>query len=71
MPVRQGPPQPAPPPRDSEPTGRMPPFDRPMPYPAGKARGGEIILRTPARRFVFIAGLIGMLVVALLAGLFA
>ena len=29
------------------------------PYPAEKARGGEIILNTPLRRFVFLAGLIG------------
>jgi hypothetical protein len=29
------------------------------PYPADKARGGEIILRTPARRALFLAGLIG------------
>jgi hypothetical protein len=29
------------------------------PYPAEKARGGEIILRTPARRAIFLAGLIG------------
>jgi hypothetical protein len=29
------------------------------PYPAEKARGGKIILRTPARRAIFLAGLIG------------
>jgi hypothetical protein len=29
------------------------------PYPAEKARGGEIILRTPVRRAIFLAGLIG------------
>lgn len=29
------------------------------PYPAEKARGGEIILNTPLRRAVFLAGLIG------------
>lgn len=27
------------------------------PYPAEKARGGEIILRTPLRRAIFLAGL--------------
>jgi hypothetical protein len=27
--------------------------------PAEKARGGEIILNTPARRAIFLAGLIG------------
>jgi hypothetical protein len=30
----------------------------PPPYPAEKARGGEIILRRPWQRAVFIAGLI-------------
>jgi hypothetical protein len=35
------------------------------PYPAEKARGGEIILNTPARRAIFLAGLIGAVVVAL------
>jgi hypothetical protein len=29
------------------------------PYAAEKARGGEIILNTPARRAIFLAGLIG------------
>ena len=29
------------------------------PYPAEKARGGEIILTTPLRRGIFVAGLIG------------
>jgi hypothetical protein len=29
------------------------------PYPAEKARGGEIILNTPARRAIFLTGLIG------------
>jgi hypothetical protein len=36
------------------------------PYPAEKARGGEIILRTPLRRAIFIAGLAGAVVLALL-----
>jgi hypothetical protein len=35
------------------------------PYPAEKGRGGEIILNTPARRAIFIAGLIGAVVLAL------
>ena len=30
-----------------------------QPYPAEKARGGEIILDTPLKRWVFIAGLVG------------
>jgi hypothetical protein len=38
---------------------------QPAPYPAEKARGGEIILRTPLRRAIFIGGLIGVAVVAL------
>jgi hypothetical protein len=39
---------------------------QPAPYPAEKARGGEIILRTPLRRAIFIGGLIAIVVVALL-----
>ena len=35
------------------------------PYPAQKARGGEIILRTPLQRWVFIAGLAGTVLLAL------
>jgi hypothetical protein len=42
---------------------------RPPPYPAEKARGGEIILRTPLRRAIFIGGLIAAVVIALLLGL--
>jgi hypothetical protein len=36
------------------------------PYPAEKARGGEIILRTPARRAVFIAGLAGAVLLVII-----
>lgn len=38
------------------------------PYPAEKARGGEIILNTPLRRVIFLSGLIGafILVIALM-----
>lgn len=43
--VREGPPQPAPPPK--------------QPYLAEKARGGEIILGTPLRRWLSIGGLVG------------
>lgn len=50
--VREGPAEPPPPRKDS--------------YPGEKARGGEIILRTPARRAIFLAGLIGALVLAAL-----
>ena len=35
------------------------------PYPAEKARGGEIILRTPLQRWVFIAGLAGAVILVL------
>jgi hypothetical protein len=35
------------------------------PYPAEKARGGEIILNTPARRAIFVSGLIGAIVLVL------
>jgi hypothetical protein len=59
MPIREGPAQPAPP-HETAPT-----------YSAEKARGGEIILRTQARRAIFIAGLAGAVVLALLLGLFA
>ena len=37
----------------------------PAPYPAEKARGGEIILRTPLRRMIFIGGLIGAVIIGL------
>jgi len=53
--VREGPPQPALPPRE--------------PYPAEKARGGEIILTTPLRRWVFISGLVGAVALVLVLGL--
>ena len=45
--------------------------NEPQPYPAEKARGGEIILRTPRRRIIFIAGLAGAVLLAALLGLFA
>jgi hypothetical protein len=49
--VREGPPQPAPPPK--------------QPYPADQVRGAEIILHTPLRRWVFIGGLVGAIVLVL------
>jgi hypothetical protein len=65
MAVREAPPQPAPPPaRETYPR-------REDPYPAIKARGGEIILTTPARRAIFFAGLAGAVVLALLLTLLA
>ena len=45
--------------------------DKPAAYPAEKARQGEIILRTRRRRIVFIAGLVGMAVLAVLGVLLA
>ena len=42
---------------------------QPAPHPAEKARGGEIILKTPARRAIFFAGLIGAVVLILVLAL--
>ena len=53
--VREGPAQPAPPPKE--------------PYPAEKARGGEIVLNTPLRRWVFFGGLAGAIALVLLLNL--
>ena len=65
MAVREAPPQPAPPPaREAYPR-------REDPYPAIKARGGEIIHTTPGRRAIFFAGLAGAVVLALLLTLLA
>ncbi|WP_407179097.1 peptide ABC transporter permease [Bradyrhizobium sp. STM 3562] len=50
--VRESPAESAPPPKQDV-------------YPAEKARGGEIILNTPARRWIFIAGLAGAVVLVL------
>ncbi|WP_298260774.1 peptide ABC transporter permease [Bradyrhizobium sp.] len=36
------------------------------PYPAEKARGGEIVLNTPLRRAIFLAGLIGAVVLVII-----
>lgn len=36
------------------------------PYPTERARGGEIILRTSARRAIFLTGLLGAVVLAVL-----
>jgi hypothetical protein len=40
-------------------------------YPAAKARQGEIILRTRTRRMIFLAGLVGIVFVAVLWTLFS
>jgi hypothetical protein len=49
--VREGPAQPAPPPKE--------------PYPADKVRGAEVILNTPLRRWIFFGGLVGAIVLVL------
>ncbi len=38
-------------------------------YPAEKARGGEIILRTPARRAIFLGGLVGAVLLIIILSL--
>lgn len=40
-------------------------------YSAEAARGGRIILRTRAQRIIFIAGLVGIVVLAFLIRIFA
>ena len=49
--VRERPAEPAPPPKT---------------YPAGKARGGEIILKSRSQRAIFIAGLAGCFLLVVL-----
>jgi hypothetical protein len=66
MAVREAPAQPAPPP-----SSQHAPRRREDPYPAVKARGGEIVLTTPTRRAIFFAGLVGAVMLALLVTLFA
>ncbi len=53
MGVRKGPPKQA-------------PAGEPQPYPAEKARGAEIVLRTPARKVIFFGGLIGIVLLVLI-----
>ena len=62
-------PPPQPPPQPEE--HKKPPVDGPIPYPAEKARGGEIILRTPARRVIFIVGLACIFIFVLLLRMLA
>ncbi len=38
-------------------------------YPADRVRQGEIILRTRTRRVVFVAGLVGVVLLALVAAI--
>lgn len=42
-----------------------------QPYPGEKARQGRIVLKTPRQRTIFIAGLAGAAVLALLLALLA
>ena len=44
--------------------------ERPDPYPAEKARQAEIELRRPWQRAVFIAGLLGAAILALVLRVF-
>jgi hypothetical protein len=39
-------------------------------YPADKARGGEIVLKTPLRRWIFVAGLAGAVLLVLILSFF-
>lgn len=48
----------------------MNPIKDPPTISAQDARGGEIILRTRARRLIFIAGLVGLVLVAVLLTMF-
>ena len=41
-----------------------------QPYAAEKARGGEIVLKKPLQRWVFIAGLVGAIFLVLILSLF-
>ena len=41
------------------------------PYPAEKARAGTIILNTPARRLIFIAGIVGGVLLVIILSIFA
>ena len=44
---------------------RKPDNDNSGGYPAEKARGGRIVLNTPARRAVFIGGLVAIVLLVL------
>lgn len=39
-------------------------------YPAEKARGGEIVLKKPLQRWVFVAGLLGAVLLVVILSLF-
>jgi len=40
------------------------------PFPAEKARGGEIVLKRPLQRWIFVAGLVGAVLLMLILSLF-
>jgi hypothetical protein len=48
----------------------MSPIKDPPTISAEDARGGEIILRTRARRMIFAAGLVGFVVLAIIVAMF-
>jgi len=50
---------------------RSPQTERRDPYPAHKARQGEIILHTPLQRTIFVTGLAGIVVLAIFFALLA
>lgn len=55
-----------------QPSGRRPDSDEPeRSYPAQDVRQGEIILRTPLRRWIFIGGLAGFVILAVIAALWS
>jgi hypothetical protein len=42
--------------------------DETKPYPADKARGGEIMLRSRSQQLIFLAGLVGAVILVLVLG---
>jgi hypothetical protein len=50
--------------------GPAEPTPKQQTYSAEKARGGVIILNTPARRWIFIAGLAGAVLLVVALGFF-
>ena len=47
------------------------PAPEPRTFSGRAARQGDIVLRTPARRAIFIAGLVGIVIVAFIVGALA
>ncbi|WP_207462908.1 hypothetical protein [Azospirillum sp. SYSU D00513] len=43
--------------------------DKPIIVSGEQARQGEIVLNTPRRRWIFVSGLVGFILLALLGGL--